>query len=125
MKGSVQKLVMDRNNVIDSSGVYLVVHEGHPMSDISIIKNNISNGKNGIIQDEYGRGALNGLQISGNQVSETKEMAIEIIPDSTPPKNVSIEDNVLTNNARNFIIVPESIQTSLKNNVYNKSNKRR
>jgi hypothetical protein len=125
MKGSIQNVSIVRNVVSNSSGAYINAHEGRPMSTIEIIHNIISGGKKGIIYDEYGNGELKKLRIIGNQVSDTKENAIEINPYSFPPKNVSIEENVLINNARNLITVPDSIQSALQNNVYKKRDKRR
>ena len=60
---------MDNNDVNHSSGAFIYVHEGHPMSNISITNNSITGGKYVVFQDELGKGSLNGMKVKGNQIS--------------------------------------------------------
>ncbi|MDF2787344.1 MAG: Na-Ca exchanger/integrin-beta4 [Neobacillus sp.] len=114
--GAVENVLIDSNDVTHSSGAYVYVHEGRPMSNIKILNNDISGGENGITLDEYGSGILNGLAIKGNQISFTTDSAIELDRNAAP-KNVTISENVLTNNKRNVITVPDSILNVVKNNI--------
>lgn len=133
IQGTVHKVVFDSNVVERSSGAFIYVHKGRPMSSIAITNNIISGGKKGINLEEYGRGSLDSLKIEGNHISDTTDIgdgqstgaAIELDQFATPPTNVSISDNVLTNNKRNFITVPDSLLTSLKNNSLLKNDRRR
>ena len=117
IKGPVHNVIMDKNVVSNSSGAYINVHEGRLMSDIEILNNKITGGKYGITQDEYGIGKLNGLTIKGNKVSYTTKAAIELDQHATPPSNVDISENELTNNAGSLITVPNSIRKSVRNNI--------
>ena len=122
--GTVHHVLMDSNEISDASGVYIRVHEAHPISDIKIINNKIRGGEYGIKLTESGEGELKGLTIEGNHISNTKGTgdrdftgaAIEIDRHATPPSNVSISNNVLINNERNFITVHTSLLDSVSNN---------
>ena len=120
-QGPVHNAVMDHNRVINASGDYIDVHEGYSMSHINITNNRISHGENGIIQNNYGNGLLDGLTISGNHISHTTNKgyaAIELNQRTKPPANVSISGNVLTDNVRNFIVIPHSIRKFVDHNEY-------
>lgn len=122
VEGPVHDVKMNNNVVTNSSGAYINVHPERPMSNIEIISNMISGGKSGIIQQVSD--SLNGLIILGNTITNTTGTgdgyitgaAIELDLNSAPPTNVQIKENVLTNNARNFITVPDSILNSVQNN---------
>lgn len=123
--GPVHTITIDKNVVSNSSGAYIYVQEGRPMSNIIITNNIISGGKYGITQTENGSGLLDGLRITGNQISHTTDTgegnlsgaAIELDQYAIPPTNVSISENILTNNARNFITVPNSLLNSVYDNI--------
>lgn len=115
-KGPVHNLSMVENVVTHSSGAYIYVHEGRPMSKITISNNTISGGKNGIVQEEYGNGSLDRFTITGNHISNTTNVAIELNGRALLPNNVSISKNILTNNAKNKIKVPDGLKKSVRNN---------
>lgn len=117
VKGPVHNLTMDENVVTNSSGAYIYVHEGRPMSNITINNNRISGGKNGIVQEEYGNGSLDEFTVTGNRISNTSDTAIELKWRASLPNNVSISKNILTNNAKNKIIVPDTIKKFVRNNI--------
>ena len=122
--GPVQDVLIEQNIMTNSSGVYVNVHEGWPMSNIEISNNKISGGKRGILQTGFGSGKLDGLTITKNRIEDLTETgegaltgsAIELDRYSTPPMNVVITENVLTNNAKNSITAPESLLKSVYNN---------
>ncbi|MFZ3591241.1 right-handed parallel beta-helix repeat-containing protein [Bacillus sp. DJP31] len=124
--GPVQQVVIDKNSMNDSSGVFIYVHEGRPMSNISIRNNVISRGKRGIYLTEIGNGSLKGLQITGNYISSTTDRgdgnitgaAIELDREANLIKGVLIRDNTLIKNNRNFITVPDALQKFVSNNNY-------
>jgi hypothetical protein len=124
IQGPVHKAVMNKNMIINSSGAYMDVHEGYSMSEIKITNNIISNGENGIVQQNSGNGILDGLLIEGNELSYIAKSAdgyaaIEIDPNIKTSKNVSIRRNVLNNNEQNRIIYPSSLKKAVKDNQLN------
>ncbi|MGJ7919520.1 right-handed parallel beta-helix repeat-containing protein [Neobacillus sp. LXY-4] len=124
IKGTTRNITFDNNIVKKASGVYISV-EDRLMSNIKITNNIILGGKRGIIQRQYSNGALKGLIISENKISNTTDKgdnyltgaAIELDRNSEPPTNVLIRNNVLTDNAQNFITVPDSLSRSVQNNI--------
>ncbi|WP_180827279.1 right-handed parallel beta-helix repeat-containing protein [Bacillus sp. UMB0728] len=117
IKGPVHQVVIAENEIKDSSGVYLHVHEGRPMSDIVISNNKVTDGEEGIIVEEYGRGSLNGLTISKNYLSGLSNggsyaaIDVDFIPD-----NLKITENELINNDNNKISYPVSLKKEVKRN---------
>ncbi|MGX6446048.1 right-handed parallel beta-helix repeat-containing protein [Neobacillus sp. K501] len=116
-KGPVHNLSMVENVVTNSSGAYIYVHEGRPMSNITISNNTISGGKDGIVQEEYGKGSLNRFTINDNHISNNSNAAIELKSRASLLKNVSISKNILTNNAKNKIKVPDGLKKFVRNNI--------
>ncbi|WP_251516788.1 right-handed parallel beta-helix repeat-containing protein [Robertmurraya korlensis] len=130
MMGPVHNVVIDKNKVIQSSGVYISTHEGHSMSNLRISNNVIAGGKRGIYQTEVGKGSLVGLIINGNTILDSTAKgegeystgaAIELNRFANPPVDVLIKNNTLLNNDRNFITVPESLLDSVVENNFKKS----
>jgi polygalacturonase len=125
IKGTTQNVTFDNNIVKSASGVDIAAND-RLMSNIIITNNTISGGKRGITQHQAGNGSLKGLIISDNRISHSiykgdnysTGAAIELDRTSVPPTDVSIISNTLTNNAKNFITVPDSLLKSVKKNQY-------
>ncbi|MEH7250887.1 right-handed parallel beta-helix repeat-containing protein [Neobacillus niacini] len=125
IKGTTQNVTFDNNIIKNASGVDIAAND-RLMSNIMITSNTISSGKRGITQHQAGSGSLKGLTISDNRISLTTYKgddystgaAIELDRTTVPPTDVSIIGNTLTNNAKNFITVPNSLSKSVNNNQY-------
>jgi len=117
VKGPVHHVEIDENKVINSSGMYVQVHEGRPMSNINILNNTLSGGEKGIVVDDYGDGVLKGLTIKGNRLSHLtnggSDAAIEL---KMNPIDVLITENELINNENNTISFPKTIYDSVRKN---------
>ncbi|CEG28638.1 right-handed parallel beta-helix repeat-containing protein [Bacillus sp. B-jedd] len=72
IKGITSNVKMKNNIVRNASGVEIVAND-RLMENIEIKNNRISGGKRGITKTESGTGAIKGLTISGNQISDLTE----------------------------------------------------
>jgi hypothetical protein len=125
IKGTTQNVTFNQNIIKNGSGVDIAAND-RQMSNIKITNNSILGGERGITQHQHGGGSLKGLTISGNIISDTTfkgdiystGAAIELYNSPVPPTDVTIMSNTLTNNAKNFITVPDTLLKSVKNNKY-------
>lgn len=124
LNGFIQNTLFHSNQVLNTSGVFVWVTDS--MKNLSIAKNNISGGKRGIYQIQYGNGNLDGFNILNNHISYTTfggynaetGAAIELYRFTKEPKNVLIQGNTLYKNKVNKITVPTSLLSSIKNNQF-------
>ncbi|RHW42790.1 hypothetical protein D1B31_04220 [Neobacillus notoginsengisoli] len=72
IKGITRNVKMKNNIVKNASGVEIIAND-RLMENIEIRNNEISGGKRGITKTESGTGAIKGLTISGNQISDLTE----------------------------------------------------
>jgi hypothetical protein len=118
VKGPVHHMAIEDNEIIDSSGVYIHVHEGRPMTNIVITNNTISGGEKGIVVEDYGEGLLEGLTIKGNHLTHlTDEGSDAAITLKMAPTDVLITENELFNNENNTISLPKSLRNNVKENA--------
>lgn len=127
LQGENSNVKMVSNDIMDTSGMFILIESHMSIKNVLIKDNVITGGKRGIYQSENGKGSMKHLTISNNLIKYITDgnnahptgAAIELSSGSRLVKDVMIKENSLIGNEVNEIRVPESLLSSVKENKIN------